>query len=177
MWSPILGALFFLLLHHIDAQAINPDLVVWTTISQWPDLRFCVQVCLGGSGAGMGFPSIQGQVGCNTNACLCRPDILGSAEQSLSSVVSGQCSDIQDISTATSILASYCSAKGYTSIIEPTILATTGACTYAPTATVTAYVTQYVTVSLATTKTCRHQVVKVAVAVISVLLLHQLGGF
>lgn len=46
---------------------------------------------------------------------------------------------------ATSVLLNYCSVKGYTSVIEPTILST-GACSVLgyPTATVTAYVTQYV---------------------------------
>jgi hypothetical protein len=177
MWSSIFAVLFLLSLNPVHAQAINPDLVVWTTINQWADLRGCVRICLGGSGAGIGFPSIQGQVQCDTNACLCRPDILGSAEQSLSSVVSQQCSDIQDISTATSILTSYCSAKGYTSVIAPTILGTTGACTQAPTATVTAYVTHYVTLSMATCKSYQHQAVKGAVAAFSVLLLHQIGVF
>jgi hypothetical protein len=168
MWSPMFTALFLLYLRHVDAQAINPDLVVWTTIAPWPDLRSCLQYSLNG----YGFPSIQGQVGCSTNACLCRPDTLGLAEQSLSSIVQQECSDLQDISTATSILVSYCSAKGYTSIIEPTILATTGACTRTPTATVTAYVTQYVTVSKATFNCCQYQVMKVAFAVFFVLLLH-----
>lgn len=174
MWSSIFAALFLLSVHPVDAQAINPDLVVWTTISQWPDLRSCVQVCFDGD---VYDPSIESQVGCQTNACLCRPDTLGSAEQSLSSAVLNECSDIQDISTATSILISYCSAKGYTSIITPTILAATGTCTQVPTATVTAYVTYYTTLSMATCKSCQHQAVKGAVAAFSVLLLHQIGVF
>ena len=109
------------------------------------------------------YPPIQSQIGCGTNACLCRADTLGSAEQILSSAVSQSCSYIQDISTVTSMLVSYSLAKGYMSIIEPTILATTGACTQAQTATatVTAYVTQYVTVSSTTCKNYQQQVAKI----------------
>lgn len=182
MWSPILTTLLLLSVHHVEAQAINPDLVVWTTISQWQDLRICVQGALAGAGA-VGFffgnPSIQQVVGCTTNACLCRPDTLESAEQTLSSEASSSCSDVQDISTATSILLAYCSAKGYTSIIQPTILASSGACTAVPTptATVTAYVTQYVTVSGASSKSSQLQMVKTGVAVLLVLLRHHSGIF
>jgi hypothetical protein len=175
MWSPILTTLLLLSVHHVEAQAIDPDLVVWTTISQWQDLRACVQGALNGNWN----PGIQHMVGCSTNACLCRPDTLGSAEQSLSSEVSTLCSDVQDISTATSILLSYCSAKGYTSIIQPTILASSGACTAVPTptATVTAYVTQYVTASGASCKSSQLQMVKTGVAVLLVLLMHHSGMF
>jgi hypothetical protein len=181
MWSPILTTLLLLSVHHVEAQAINPDLVVWTTISQWQDLRTCVQGALVGEGLGDNFRSIQELVGCTTNACLCRADTLGSAEQIISSEASTLCSDVQDISTATSILSSYCSAKGYTSIIQPTILASTtaGAYTYVPTptATVTAYVTQYVTVSGATCKNSQLQAAKIGVAVLLVLLMHHSGIF
>jgi hypothetical protein len=174
MRSPVLAALFILGVRPVNSQAINPDLIVFSTMSQWPNLRSCVQYSFAGD---IYVGGLDAQIGCTTNACLCRADILALAEQTLSSDVRAACSDLQDISTATSILASYCSAKGYTSIIESTILPTSGMCTYAPstctpTATVTAYVTQYVTVSSAACKSSQQQVVKVAVGVISVLLLH-----
>lgn len=59
---------------------------------------------------------------------LCRPDTLGLnlgivAQQALSA-----CSDLQDETSATSILTAYCASKGYTSILTPTVL-TTGAST------------------------------------------------
>lgn len=136
-------------------------------------------LCAGCARRGIGYYPIQQVVECTTNACLCRPDTLGSAEQSLSSEASRLCSDFQDISTATSILLSYCSAKGYTSIIQPTILASSGACTAVPTptATVTAYVTQYVTVSGASCKSSQLQTVKTGVAVLLVLLMRHSGTF
>jgi hypothetical protein len=55
MWSPIFAALLLnllLSLHPVDAQGINPDLVEWTTINQRPDLRSCLQLCIGGGGTG-----------------------------------------------------------------------------------------------------------------------------
>jgi hypothetical protein len=169
MWPSI--ALISLFLRHVYAQAINPDLVVWTTIGQWADLRSCVQ----GSLAGSWSPSLQYRVGCTTNACFCRADTLGSAEQILSSVVLAACSDFEDQTTAVSILTSYCAAKGYTSVLAPTILpATTGACTASPTATVTVYVTQYVTVSGANSIRRYHYLMYTVVSLSVVVLMYQL---
>jgi hypothetical protein len=170
MWFSI--TIISLFLHHVSAQAINPDLVVWTTIGLWADLRTCVQWSLAGSTP---YDSVQDRVGCTTNACLCRPDILGSAEQTLSSVALAECSDFQDQSTAVSILTSYCSAKGYTSILPPTILpATTGACTASPTATVTVYVTHYVTVSGASSMRRYYYLMYTGVTLSVVVLMYQL---
>jgi hypothetical protein len=123
----------------VNAQAINPDTVVFSTIAIWQDLRTCLQSCFDA------YYGIQYNVGCKTNACLCRPDTLGQAVVSISERASSTCQALQDISSATSILTSYCSVKGYTSIIQPTILAS-GSCTAASTQTVTAYVTQTITV-------------------------------
>ena len=166
-------AILSLFLHHVSAQAINPDLVVWTTIGHWADLRSCVQFSL--AGAYLTEPAIQDRVECTTNACLCRADTLGSAEQILSSVVLAGCSDFEDQTTAVSILTSYCAAKGYTSILPPTILpATTGACTASPTATVTAYVTQYVTVSGANSMPRYHYLMYTVVSLSLAVLMYQL---
>jgi hypothetical protein len=121
-----------------NAQAIDPDLVVWTTVAGWKDLKYCLQECLN---------QAPYDVGCKTNACLCRPDTQGLALQSLSSRALSTCSDYQDQSTAVSMLTAYCDAKGYTSsIIAPTVLQTTGACTFTSIPTKTQYVTAYVTI-------------------------------
>src|SRR5437016_2515115 len=95
---------FWLAISYAQAQAINPDLVVWSTISQWGDLRACLQFCFTG---GVFDSSIHGAVGCTTNACLCRADTLGNAEVILASEALSRCSDFQDQCTATSILLSY----------------------------------------------------------------------
>jgi hypothetical protein len=171
MWFSI--TIISLFLHYISAQAINPDLVVWTTVGQWADLRSCVQFSL--AGAYLTEPALQDRVECTTNACLCRADTLGSAEQLLSSVVLAACSDFEDQTTAVSILTSYCAAKGYTSILAPTILpATTGACTSSPTATVTVHVTQYVTVSGANSICGYHYVMHAVTTLSVVVLMYQL---
>ena len=120
-------------------QAINPDLVEFSTIAIWQDLKSCLQSCFGGYG-------IHYQFGCKTNACLCRPDTLGAAVPKINSMAFQTCSAIQDQQSATSILTAYCSEKGYTSIIEPTILAPTGSCSGFTIAATTSYITQYVTV-------------------------------
>lgn len=123
------------------AQAIDPDTIVFTTMSLWKDLRVCLQKCFDGFGNGYAG-NVADDVGCSTNSCLCRADTLGEAIIDVQSRASVSCSDIQDETSATSILIAYCSGKGYTSIVQPTILQTTGASTVTvttPATTVTAY--------------------------------------
>ena len=104
----------------VHSQVIDPDTIVFTTIAIWPDLRSCLQCCFQCNGA------VQYYVGCTTNACLCRPDTLGQAVAFIGPLALSECSDFQDSSSAISILTAYCAAKGYTSIISPTTLQSTG---------------------------------------------------
>ena len=129
-----------------DAQAVNPDLVNFKTISIWNDLKDCLKYDIFGDDGG--YAGIWVKMGCQTNACFCRADTLGAAINSVSIAAFSDCSDFQDQSTAISVLTAYCADKGYTSIITPTILQSTGACTITTNlaATTTQYVTAYVTV-------------------------------
>ncbi|KAH8667835.1 hypothetical protein BGZ61DRAFT_558346 [Ilyonectria robusta] len=103
-----------------NAQAIDANLIDITKYSDWNDLRACVQCWLS---------TCPGNVfrlfGCTTNACACRASTLGSIIPVLEDGVVSACSNLDDASTAVSVLKGYCSEKGYTSILEPTILETT----------------------------------------------------
>jgi hypothetical protein len=147
------------------AQAIDPDLVIWTTIAGYKDLKTCLQTCL---------YETPFDVGCKTNACLCRPDTQGLALQSLSSRALSTCSAYQDQSTAVSILTAYCDAKGYTSIIAPTVLQTTGACTSTSVPTKTQYVTAYVTIYHSSSTPAWHSISLAAACFASVAFLQSL---
>ncbi|KAJ9151621.1 hypothetical protein NKR19_g4741 [Coniochaeta hoffmannii] len=59
----------------------------------------------------------------------------------LSQGVMSYCSNIDDASTAVSVLTAYCSAKGYTQVVAPTTLQPTGAFTVTVTETTAATVT------------------------------------
>lgn len=125
---------------HISyAQVVNPDLINFSTISIWPDLKPCVQAC---------FETIGDDVGCSSNACLCRPDVIPIVAEQLFVDAFLSCSAERDQSSATSIFTAYCAAKGYTS---SDILSTTESMyqspvtvTAVPTRTITTYVTVFV---------------------------------
>jgi len=138
----LLANLVAFLIHGINSQAIDPDLVVWTTVAGYSSWTTCLKQTL--AGAGYNYKAIEYYVGCEVNSCLCRPNLLGKGIGILADRVLSRCSDFQEQSSATSILIAYCSAKGYTSILPPTILQT-GACTQTPSATATVYATVYVT--------------------------------
>lgn len=127
-----------------NAQAIDANLIDITKYSDWNDLRACVQCWLS---------TCPGNVfrlfGCTTNACACRASTLGSIIPVLEDGVVSACSNLDDASTAVSVLKGYCSEKGYTSILEPTILETTGAFTVTAFATATVTMVQNEVVSAA----------------------------
>jgi hypothetical protein len=111
--------------HLVIAQAIDPDIIDFTKISGWKDLRVCLQGCF------LAFhPPVQETAGCTTNACLCRPSTLGLAIQAASDCALKGCQNLDDQVTARKIVIDYCAAKGYTSIVSPTVLqSSTGAFT------------------------------------------------
>ena len=119
----------------IVAQEVDPDIVDFSTVDGWKDLKACVQQRLN---------SIAGDIGCAsssfsgewTNGCLCRPSNLGSAIQVIQQETMEQCQNIDDKNEAKTILVNYCKSKGYTSIVTPVIsVSSTGG--YTVTATVT----------------------------------------
>jgi hypothetical protein len=104
------------------AQAVDGDKIDFTTLDGWIDLRSCLQGCFTGYGA------IQNQVGCQTNVCLCRASTLGEAVPEVANKAFSDCSNLDDKTSAISVLTAYCAGKGYTSIISPTLLSSeTGA--------------------------------------------------
>lgn len=111
------------ILHPVAGQAIDNDKIDFTKMSGWNDLRRCVKCIMWDCG------NLLRGVGCETNACLCRPSTLGEAVKKASDEVLSYCSNFDDQSTATSILTSYCSAKGYTGIQSPVLVTSTGAST------------------------------------------------
>jgi len=67
-------------------------------------LRACVSYCI---------VDLFGGIGCDVNSCLCRPDMVTTADSWLSSCIVDiqHCSDVNDVDDATSALSSYC--QGY----------------------------------------------------------------
>lgn len=125
-----------------QAQAIDPDNINFKSISGWKDLRGCLQyvfdACYGSWGC---HENVAGSVQCLTNACLCRPSTLGAAIQAARAQALKECQNLDDQAQAETIVVDYCASRGYTSIVSPTVLPSTGAST----ATVTSFFT--VTVS------------------------------
>lgn len=135
----------FVFVVSVQSQAIDPDTIDFSNIKIWKDLRSCLQSVFN-------YYPIQWEIGCGTNACLCRPDILGLAIVDAAALAMSRCSDIQDQSSATSIVIAYCSTRGYTSIVYPSVVSTTGASTVTVTAaahtfTVPTTVTVFATVT------------------------------
>jgi FtsH-binding integral membrane protein len=113
----------------VDAQQIESDTIDFTTIQIWDDLRSCLKDVFNTCGfLGGCRDNVALEVGCQTNACLCRASTLGEAVEDAMDLSMSYCSNYDDQSSATSILTSYCSVRGYTSIVAPTIV-TTGAST------------------------------------------------
>jgi hypothetical protein len=108
----VLGAYHFSV---ANAQAVDPDKVDFTTISIYKDLRQCLKDRLYYN---------PGNVQCNTNTCMCRPSTQGQAVQIIAKDTLQNCQNLDDVSTATSIVTAYCSSKGYSLILSATILQT-----------------------------------------------------
>ncbi|KAI3335436.1 hypothetical protein F4824DRAFT_156785 [Ustulina deusta] len=106
---------------NVAAQAIPDDSIVYTTLSGWGDMRACArcpfQVNFGLCSVG---DALNDELGCMTNACLCRPSTLEEAVEFIDERVISLCSNYDDQATATSFLLRYCSAHGYTSVATAT---------------------------------------------------------
>jgi hypothetical protein len=129
---------FAILSPGVLSQALQSDVVDFTKLSVWPNLRSCLQMCFNTCGFLGGCPdNVALAVGCETNACLCRPSTLGDGVEIVSNLALSRCKNLDDQTSATSVLKSYCSVKGYTSIVAPTLLPpTSGAFTTTATVTV-----------------------------------------
>lgn len=133
------------LLNGCEAQAVDKDEVVWTTQSGWNDLKTCAKCKF--DYLFCNWPgNLQGDIGCSTNACMCRASTLGQTLKKVSDSVLSACSNYDNQRDATSFLIAYCSDKGYTSIGSAVIASSTGAFTVTETVTVSV-VTQTVLVS------------------------------
>jgi hypothetical protein len=111
------------------SQAVKADNVDFSTMEIWRDLKSCVQCLLQTCSN-----NVVVSEGCYTNACICRDSTLGGVVPKISSRVLSLCSNFDDASTAVSVMTAYCASQGYTAIVEPTIIQTTGAYTVTVTA-------------------------------------------
>ncbi|CAH0019810.1 unnamed protein product [Clonostachys rhizophaga] len=116
--------LLSLLLNDCRAQAVDKDEVVWTTQSGWNDMKTCAK-CKFDSLLCNWPGNLQGDIGCSTNACMCRASTLGQTLKKVSDSVLSACSNYDDQRDATSFLIAYCSDKGYTSIGSAVIASST----------------------------------------------------
>lgn len=136
-----------------EAQAIKDDSINFDGMPGWSDLRECVKRQF--TNGDRPIP-IASQMGCTTNACLCRPSVLGEAITVIEDWVMEACANYDDQKLAVNLLIDYCAEKGYTEIAtavvpEPTgasmSLVTIAGCTMETyTYTYTAVVTQTVTI-------------------------------
>ena len=84
------------------------------SFSDWNGLRSCAQFCL---------EDQYDNLGCTLNDCYCRADIIPQVVSLVSACVSSQCSDTNDIVSATSFFEAYCSSATNTAavpLISPT---------------------------------------------------------
>jgi hypothetical protein len=108
-----------LLLPYTAAQVI-----VFEDGPGWSNLKSCVQNCFITEG---GTENVEAILGCNTNACICRPDTLQSAGSIVSSLANELCTNTPDVETATSFLTAFCSSAGFTSTLAAVDVPTTTA--------------------------------------------------
>ena len=146
----------------VSGQAIDPDAIDLTTMTGFKDLDKCLKCYL--DDCWYGLASMAG--GCETNICLCRAGNIGKVIPVLSNAVLTACQDLDDASMAVSFYTAYCSIKGYTSIVYPTILQTTGAFTETVTETATETTTEATTETTTETVTTTVVVTSTTVTVV-----------
>ena len=84
--------------------------------SAFSSLRPCAQSCFVGNGDGDGIlsdntPDIEDELGCGfgaLNDCLCRSDLMVTATSFLSSCVSKECNNSNDVTSAVTVYSNYC---------------------------------------------------------------------
>ena len=108
-------------------QAIDEDKVDFTLIPGYTNLRGCVRGCFGECNVGCTGPD--GDLGCLTNQCLCRPSSLYAGIQYVVGCTRKGCQNLDDVQLANDSLAAYCRLKGYTRIETPKLLPTSAAIT------------------------------------------------
>jgi hypothetical protein len=84
--------------------------------SAFTSLRPCAQSCFVGNGDGDGIlsdnmPDLGDELDCGfgaLNECLCRSDLMVTATSFLSSCVSKECSNSNDVTSAVTVYSNYC---------------------------------------------------------------------
>ena len=79
--------------------------------------RPCVKDCLVGS---FYRPSVASVLDCATNNCLCRPEKLSTARESVYHCAISSCWNTIDGQQARDLVTAYCFERGYTKIANPT---------------------------------------------------------
>ena len=104
----------------VGAQIIDPDLIDFSQLPGFSDLRQCVRDCFGGcSGCSLGNPQVAKTVGCATNKCLCSTP--STFELSLISLIPcvKPCATVDDTEIAKKLLLDYCAKYKYYYTIGP----------------------------------------------------------
>lgn len=122
----------------------NSDIWNPSTTDGYKDMRQCARSMFEGGGA------IHLQVQCSTNACMCRDSVMASAIPILSMRVSSYCSNLEDVSTAISVMTAHCSSKGFALAAAPTTTQPTTTGAYGGPIFITATVTKVVTETVRT---------------------------
>lgn len=126
------------LAHWSTAQRTEDDDIDFPSEPGFDDMRECAACPLRGTGVCSSDDDLADLVGCDTNTCLCREDILELAIKDLGDMVISLCSNSNDQKTATNFLSAYCSNKGYTMTGSPATASATGASVVTVTETVNA---------------------------------------
>ncbi len=127
------------LVQRLNAQAIDPNLIDFTTVPQWPDLPQCLVDIFY-------YTSNPIRQGCRNNICLCEPERLGKGIDLAEDQAISSCSYLNDREKAKTVFKQYCSSHGKTVIATPITLSSSGA------STVTVTVTKAVSPGLANSR-------------------------
>ena len=79
-----------------------------TAFSGYDNLRLCAQFCVDPTVSTYNPGLIA--LGCSTNDCMCRADILPQAVSAVSTCAVTSCSNANDVASATSFMQAYCSS-------------------------------------------------------------------
>lgn len=80
-----------------------------SAFSGYGNLRSCAQFCVDPNGISTYNPGLVA-LGCSTNDCICRADILSQAVSAVSTCAVTSCSNGNDVASATSFMQAYCSS-------------------------------------------------------------------
>lgn len=164
---------FVFLVSSLVSAQVKDETIDFGDFKPYADLKRCLKAVFT-----VDYPINDGkhvpvELGCTTNACLCRPDTLAEAIELGGSKAAEFCSNTNDQKSATSIFTAYCSEHGYTAVPALPTETPSGATVtvYADTTTAAlATVTQTMTVSGASSFSLRPTLLGLGAALVAVFL-------